>query len=183
MHCSTIPARQYKRSLGDLRQYLTQCTGIDLNVVLICALIPVSIDVIRNKYLNALIHLENSLPSVKPMLNRQVKISKSRMGHRFWAHRYISRSRYSCFGVPRNAISTLWNPTPSRIRRRSPSSLLLLVICRPIKSIYRRICTLQAHSDTCRRFSQIATLLLSSKSVRIGMGIYEGLILGVALWF
>jgi len=62
---TSFPARQYKRALGHLRQYLTQNNGIDSNVVLICALIHMSIEVIQNNYVDALMHLENSLQLMK----------------------------------------------------------------------------------------------------------------------
>lgn len=56
-----FPIRQYSKALGGLRRYLSIAEGPDLNIVLICAMVHISIEVIQNNYANAIIHLENSL--------------------------------------------------------------------------------------------------------------------------
>jgi hypothetical protein len=58
---TNFPLRQYSKALGGLRQYLSTTKGLDLNIILICALIHISIEVIQNNYANAVVHLENSL--------------------------------------------------------------------------------------------------------------------------
>jgi hypothetical protein len=58
---TSFPLRQYSRALAVLRRYLSTAKGLDLNIILICALIHVSIEVIQNNYTNAVVHLENSL--------------------------------------------------------------------------------------------------------------------------
>ena len=58
---TSFPIRQYVKALGELRRYISDGSGLDINLVLLCALIHISIEVIQNNYLNALVHLENSL--------------------------------------------------------------------------------------------------------------------------
>jgi hypothetical protein len=58
---TSFPLRQYSKALGGLRRYLYAEKDLDLNIVLICALIHISIEVIQNNYANAVVHLENSL--------------------------------------------------------------------------------------------------------------------------
>lgn len=56
-----FPIRQYAKAIGELRRYMSANNGLNLGIILICALIHISIEVIQNNYLNALVHLENSL--------------------------------------------------------------------------------------------------------------------------
>jgi hypothetical protein len=67
---TSFPLRQYSRALGGLRQYLSIAKGLDLNIVLICALIHISIEVIQNNYANAIMHLENSLQLLRQSSRR-----------------------------------------------------------------------------------------------------------------
>ena len=56
-----FPLRQYFKALSGLRRYLSTTKELDLDIVLICALIHISIEVIQNNYVNAVVHLESSL--------------------------------------------------------------------------------------------------------------------------
>ena len=58
---TSFPIQQYAKALGELRRYMCPAKGLDLNIILLCALIHMTIEVIQNNYLNALVHLENSL--------------------------------------------------------------------------------------------------------------------------
>lgn len=57
---TTFPLRQYSKALGELRKYLSAGDTPNINVVLICALIHISIEAMQKHYSNALVHLENS---------------------------------------------------------------------------------------------------------------------------
>jgi len=56
--------QKYNKAVGTLRRYLSTAMDVNLDVVLVCALVHISIEVIQNKlsnYVNALTHLECSL--------------------------------------------------------------------------------------------------------------------------
>ena len=56
-----FPLQQYAKALGALRRYLSTTHDFNLDTVLACALVHISIEVIQNEYANALVHLESSL--------------------------------------------------------------------------------------------------------------------------
>jgi Fungal specific transcription factor domain/Fungal Zn(2)-Cys(6) binuclear cluster domain len=56
-----FPLQQYAKALSGLRRYLSTTKDLNLDTVLACALIHISIEVIRNNYVNAVVHLESSL--------------------------------------------------------------------------------------------------------------------------
>jgi Fungal specific transcription factor domain/Fungal Zn(2)-Cys(6) binuclear cluster domain len=58
---TSFPLRQYSKALGAFRRYLSTAKDLDLNIILACALIHISIEVIQINYANAVVHLENSL--------------------------------------------------------------------------------------------------------------------------
>lgn len=58
---TSFPLRQYSRSLLELRDYLASKKELDINIILMCALVHISIEVVQNNHANALIHLENAL--------------------------------------------------------------------------------------------------------------------------
>jgi hypothetical protein len=66
-----FPIRQYAQALGELRKYLSTVKELDLNVILICALIHISIEGMQNHYQNALVYLENSLQLLQSFKCRQ----------------------------------------------------------------------------------------------------------------
>jgi hypothetical protein len=63
---TSFPLRQYSKALGSLRRYLSNAKDLDLNIILICALIHISIGVIQNIYAHAVVHLEKSLQLLLP---------------------------------------------------------------------------------------------------------------------
>jgi hypothetical protein len=56
-----FPLQQYAKALSGFRRYLSMTKDLNLDTVLACALIHISIEVIRNNYVNAIVHLESSL--------------------------------------------------------------------------------------------------------------------------
>jgi hypothetical protein len=58
---TTFPLRQHSKALVELRRYLSMPKDFNLDIILICALIHISIEIIQKNYANALVHLENSL--------------------------------------------------------------------------------------------------------------------------
>lgn len=56
-----FPLQQYAKALGTLRRYLSATKDLDLDTVLACTLVYISIEVIQKNYLNALVHLESAL--------------------------------------------------------------------------------------------------------------------------
>jgi hypothetical protein len=70
-----FPIRQYAQALGELRKYLSTTKELDLDVILICALIYISIEGMQNHYDNALVHLENSLQLLQSFKSRQSSAS------------------------------------------------------------------------------------------------------------
>lgn len=58
---TSFPLRQYSNALSALRRYLSASGQLNLDIILICALIHISIEVMQNNHANALVHLENSL--------------------------------------------------------------------------------------------------------------------------
>ncbi len=58
---TNFPSRQYAKALSGLRRYMSGTKDLSLNVVLICAVIHIAIEVIQNNYINAGVHLESSL--------------------------------------------------------------------------------------------------------------------------
>jgi len=66
---TSFPLRQYSKALGAFRQYLSTAKDLDLNIILTCALIHISIEVIQNNYTNAAVHLENSLQLLRQPSN------------------------------------------------------------------------------------------------------------------
>ena len=67
---TSFPLRQYSKALTELRKYLSSTTEHNLDIILMCALIFISIEVMQNNYGNALVHLENSFLLLRQTLPR-----------------------------------------------------------------------------------------------------------------
>ncbi|KUJ10119.1 uncharacterized protein LY89DRAFT_787754 [Mollisia scopiformis] len=60
-----FPMRQYSQAISDLREYLSTSWNADINIILICALVHISIETLQVKYSNAVLHLEHSLQLIQ----------------------------------------------------------------------------------------------------------------------
>lgn len=81
---TAFPIKQYGKALAAIRKYLTVEKAPKVDVILMCALICISIEVMQNNYLNASVHLENSLqflqarPSHNNLSNTDIDSDMSR---------------------------------------------------------------------------------------------------------
>lgn len=69
---TTFPLKQYGKALLAIREYLSTAKDPKLEVVLMCSLICISIEVMQNNWLNASVHLENSLHLLQAKSSREM---------------------------------------------------------------------------------------------------------------
>ncbi|KAH8821435.1 hypothetical protein F5884DRAFT_867453 [Xylogone sp. PMI_703] len=77
---SNFAQQQYCKALQELRRYLSSNKELDMNIILICALIHISIEVTQKNYLNALVHLENSLRLLQESLEKAKRTTSPESG-------------------------------------------------------------------------------------------------------